>query len=489
MTPARPPHQWTAVETLTELRAGRIGALELLDHYLVRQAALDGGVNAVVATDPEGARGAARGLDARRAKGEALPSLAGLPMTIKDTFEVAGLTATCGIPELARYRPERDADAVARLRAAGAVIYGKTNCPLGAADHQSYNPVYGLTRNPWNPARTVGGSSGGAAAALAAGFSALELGSDIGGSIRVPSHFCGTSGHKPSWGIVSGRGHIPPMPGAVVPPTPLAVVGPMARCAADLDLALGLLAGPSDDAAVAWSLRLPPPRHERLQEYRVGLWLDAYPVDSTYAAAIEDFARTLAGAGVDVQVLRSGPVDAVDSWVVYLDLLFGVIGSGSPEPELAAYRAAAAGAAEDGYAARLGRATVQSLRHWAMQSARQALLRQQWAAFFHRYDVLLCPVSMTSAFPHQVEDGHGPVPQLKRTLQVDGASRPYLDNLMWSGLVTVAHLPSTVIPLATSVDGMPVGVQMVGPHLEDRSTLRFAMLSQELLGEFEAPAP
>jgi amidase len=487
-TAAQPPHRWTAVESLVELRAGRIGALELLDHYLARQAALDGPVNAVVATDPEGARRAARDIDARRARGETLPPLAGLPMTIKDSFEVVGLPATCGIPDLAQYRPQRDADAVARLRAAGAVIYGKTNCPLGAADHQSYNPVYGLTRNPWNPARTVGGSSGGAAAALAAGFCALELGSDIGGSIRVPSHYCGVYGHKPSWGIVSGRGHIPPMPGEVVPPPPLAVVGPIARSAADLDLALELLAGPAQDDAVAWSLRLPAPRHESLRDYRVGLWLDAYPVDDAYASAIENFARTLADAGVRVELLHDGPVDPAASWAIYLDLLFGVIGSGSPESELAAYRAAADGAAEDSYAARLGRATAQPLRHWVARSAQQAQLRRQWSAFFRRYDLLVCPVAMGPAFPHQVDDGHGPVPQLKRTLPVNGAPRPYLDNLMWSGLVTVAHLPSTVIPLATSLDGLPLGVQAVGPYLEDRSTIRFAALSQERLGAFRTPA-
>ncbi len=486
-TAAHPPHRWTAVESLAELQAGRIGALELLDHYLARQAALGDQVNAVVATNPEDARRAARDIDARRVRGETLPPLAGLPMTIKDSFEVIGLPATCGIPELAQYRPQQDADAVTRLRAAGAVIYGKTNCPLGAADHQSYNPIYGLTRNPWNPTRTVGGSSGGAAAALAAGFCALELGSDIGGSIRVPSHYCGVYGHKPSWGVVSARGHIPPMPGQVVPPTPLAVVGPLARSAADLELALGLLAGPAQDDAVAWSVHLPAPRHESLREYRVGLWLDAYPVDDAYASAIENYARMLADVGVQVELLRDGPVDPAVSWAIYLDLLFGVIGSGSPESELSAYRAAADGAAEDSYAARLGRATEQPLRHWVARATQQAQLRQQWSAFFRRYDLLLCPVAMGAAFPHQVDDGHGPVPQLKRTLQVSGAPRPYLDNLMWSGLVTVAHLPSTAIPLATRLDGLPVGVQAVGPYLHDRSTIRFATLSEKLLGPVLAP--
>ncbi len=482
---ARPAHQWTASETLAELAARRISAVELLEHYLLRRGALDGDLNAIVTVDPDAALNTARDIAARRAAGAALPPLAGLTMTIKDTFEVTGMTATCGIPALAHHRPARDADAVAALRAAGAVIYGKTNCPLGAADHQTYNPIFGVTRNPWNVARTVGGSSGGSAAALAAGFSALELGSDIGGSIRVPSHYCGVYGHKPSWGIVSTRGHIPPMPGAVVPPAPLAVVGPLARCAADLDLALSVLAKARPEEAAAWSLTLPPPRHETLREFRVGVWLDAYPLDGSYAAAIERFAEELSRRGVQVDMLRQGPVDAAASWDIYLDLLFGVIGSGSPETDLAAYRAAAQGAPEGSLASRLALATAQPLRQWVTRSAQQEMLRTQWAQFFTGCDLLLCPVSLAAAFPHQTDDGHGPVPQLKRTLLVDGTPHPYLENLMWPGLATVVNLPSTVRPIGIGADGLPVGVQIIGPYLHDRTTIGFAALCDEAFGAFQ----
>jgi amidase len=481
----RAPHQWTAIETLAELAARRISALELLEHHLARRDALDTQINAVVDTDPEAARHAARDIDARRARGDALPPLAGVPTTIKDSFEVIGMTATCGIPALVQHRPQQDAEAVAALRAAGAVIYGKTNCPLGVSDHQSYNPIFGVTRNPWNTARTVGGSSGGSAAALAAGFATLELGSDIGGSIRVPAHYCGVYGHKPSWGIVPRRGHIPPMPGAVVPPAPLAVVGPLARCAADLDLALGVLAKAPPDEAAAWSLALPPPRHTALREFRVGLWLDAYPVDGAYTAAIERFAEALSREGARIETLRRGPVDATASWDVYLDLLFGVIGSGAPEQELAAYQAAAQGAAEGTLAARLARATTQPLRLWTQRAAQQALLRQQWSQFFTGCDLLLCPVAMSAAFPHQTEDGHGPVPQLKRTLPVNGAPHPYLQNLMWPGLVTVANLPATVRPIGLDAEGLPLGVQIVGPYLHDRTPIRFAALCDEAFGAFQ----
>jgi amidase len=275
------------------------------------------------------------------------------------------------------------------------------------------------------------------------------------------------------------------MPGAVVPPAPLAVVGPLARCAADLELAMSVLAKASPDEATAWTLALPPPRHEALRDFRVGVWLDAYPVDGAYAAAIERFVQELSRAGVRIETLRQGPVDPGLSWDVYLDLLFGVIGSGSPEQELAAYQAAAQGAPEGSFAARLGRATSQPLRQWTQRSAQQAMLRQQWAQWFNGCDLLLCPVSMTAAFAHQTEDGHGPLPQLKRTLQANGTPHPYLQNLMWPGLVTVAHLPSTVRPIGTGADGLPLGVQIVGPYLHDRTPLRFAARCDEAFGRLE----
>lgn len=482
----REPHQWTACETVAELEARHISALELLEHYLARQSRLDGSVGAVVATDVEAARQVARGVDAQRAAGHALPPLAGLTMTVKDSLEVQGMPATCGIPALAQHRPEHDADAVALLRAAGAVIYGKTNCPLGAADHQSYNPLFGVTRNPWNAARTVGGSSGGSAAALAAGFSALEIGSDIGGSIRVPAHYCGVYGHKPSFGIVPRRGHIPPMPGEMAA-TPLAVIGPLARSAADLALAMQVLGHAAPAEAEAWTLRLPAPRHAALRDYRVGLWLGGYAVDDAYAAAISAFADALARQGVQVQTLGSGPVDADVSWATYRDMLFGVIGSGSPESELDAYRAAAVDAPKGSHAWHLARATTQTLSNWMALSSRQAQLQAQWARWFERFDVLLCPVALNVAFEHQTEDGHGPVPQLKRQLLVSGAPRPYLDNLQWPGLATLAHLPSTVRPIGLTSDGLPMGVQIIGAYLQDFSSIGFAKLCDEAFGILPGP--
>src|SRR5882757_7217453 len=216
----------SATELSAMLKTGELSSVELLDLQLSRIKAHNKDLNIVVTLDPDGARQAARRADEERARGHASGALHGLPLTIKDSWEVAGMTATCGITALKEHRPTRDADAVARLRSAGAIFFGKTNLPSGAADHQSYNSLFGLTRNPWNPERTVGGSSGGAAAALASGFTPLELGSDIGGSIRCPAHFNGVYGHKPSYGIVPMRGHIPPPPG-VLSDVALGVGGPL----------------------------------------------------------------------------------------------------------------------------------------------------------------------------------------------------------------------------------------------------------------------
>lgn len=475
------PHFWTAVETVDALKRRRIGALELLEHMLGRQQRLDGEVNSVVEIRADDARKAAAAVDAHP---DASAPLAGLPMTIKEPYEVEGFHATAGIPELKDYVSRKDAAAVARLRAAGAVIWGKTNVPLAASDHQSYNPLHGICRNPWDTSRTVGGSSGGAAAALAAGFTALELGSDIGGSIRIPSHFCRVWGHKTTYGIVSGRGHVPP-PGALAEP-PLAVYGPMGRCAADLELGLDLLAGGEPDGA--WVLNLPKSRHDELADFRVAVWTGDNPVDPAYAEAIGDFAGELAAQGARITYFDKTPEPFIGSVDHYIAHLFATIGSsGLPEAELDAYAAAAARHAPDSLPARVARATRSSAAEFAAMVERQAKLRLALREWFRDYDILLCPVSMTVAFPHQTEDGHGPVPQMSRVLDVGGETRPYMENLYWPGFATLGHLPSTVRPLPAPVRGMPAGVQAIGPEFADRTTIRFAGLCDEVFGGFVPP--
>jgi len=247
----------SAGELARAIREREVSSRELLEELLGRAERVNPALNAIVAWDVDRARAAAAAADEVTATGEPLGALHGVPMTVKDTYETEGLVTTAGAPELAQYVPQADAVVVARLKAAGAIIFGKTNSPLYAGDWQTYNDVYGRTNNPWDVTRTVGGSSGGAAAAVAAGLTPLEFGSDIGGSIRIPAHYNGVFGLKPSWGIVPLRGHIPGPPGSLVDPD-IGVAGPIARSVADLKLALGLVAGPLPQEAAGWRLELDP---------------------------------------------------------------------------------------------------------------------------------------------------------------------------------------------------------------------------------------
>lgn len=478
---------FTATEQRALLLARRISALELLELHLDRVKRVNSSCNAVVALDEEGARRQARATDETMARGEKAGPLHGLPMTIKDSFAVAGMAATCGLEELRDYRPREDAVAVAKIRAGGAVIFGKTNLPAGAADHQSCNTLFGLTRNPWDSERTVGGSSGGAAAALAAGLTALELGSDIGGSIRVPAHFCGVYGHKPSYGLVSTEGHIPPPPGHTAP-AELGVAGPLARSAFDLEMLFDVVLGTSELDGAGAALQLPAPRHDDLRSFRVAVWNDArtYPMDDAYAAAIEGLVDDLARLGVRVNRQARPPIDPAASYDVYLQTLFGIIGSGLPPQARVALLAAGEAADSGSYPRRVADAVRQSLsQHFAATEARHQLYRA-WRRFFADYDVLLCPVTPLVAFPHDLER-LDLAAQFTRRLTVNGGSIPYMDNLAWPGLVTVANLPATAIPTCRRVGSLPAGVQVVGPYLGDRTTLRFAQLVEQALGGYARP--
>src|SRR5918997_5517534 len=326
----------SSTEIVAGIRAKEVSSRELLATFLDRVEHRSD-INAVVTLDVERATAAASAADEAVARGEPLGPLHGLPMTVKDAFETEGLRTTSGAPELAGHVPERDADAVARLRAAGAVIFGKTNLPVYAADIQTFNDVFGVTNNPWDLSRCAGGSSGGAASALAARLTPLELGSDIGGSIRNPAHYCGVTGLKPTFGIVPIRGHIPGPPGSLGEGD-IGVAGPMARTVEDLELALGVLAGPDAARGVAWRLELPPPRAGDLEGYRVATWLDdpAAPVDRSVLQLLEGAVGTLADAGARVDHEASLGVDLQEIAEVYLQLLVGVLANGYPPAVLAA---------------------------------------------------------------------------------------------------------------------------------------------------------
>ncbi len=474
----------SATELCDALARGEIASRELLEGLVDRLSRRNPEINAVVATNLEAARHRADAADRARTRGERLGPLHGLPMTVKDTFETVDMPTTAGAPELAKHLAERDADGVERLIGAGAIVFGKSNTPLYAGDLQAYNEVYGTTNNPWDLERIPGGSSGGSAAALAAGLTPLELGSDIGGSIRNPAHFCGVYGHKPTYGIVSMRGHIPGPPGTLAA-ADLAVAGPLARSAADLRLALGVLAGPDGATSRAWRLELPPPRHERLRDYRAAVWLEGGPIPLAREAGevFQRAADALGCAGVRVDERARPELDPDVVYGLYSRLVWGAMSPGLPgeqlealDDEYAALRPGERGMLQDRVRGASGRH-----REWLVDHEARTRLRARWASFFERFDVLLCPIIPTPAFPHD----HGPIDQ--RTVEIDGKRYPYWDQIFWAGLITVAYLPSTVVPAGRTRGGLPVGLQVVAPYLEDLTSIRFAELIADVIGGFESP--
>lgn len=474
-----------ATDLVRRLRAHEVTSRDLVERYLDRIARLNPALNAVVTLDADGARRQADAADAALAKGQLPGPLHGLPMTIKDTFETTGMRTTAGATELSDHVPSTDAVAVARLRAAGAVIMGKTNVPLYAGDAQSYNAVFGTTNNPWDHGRTPGGSSGGAAAALAAGLCGLELGSDIGGSIRHPSNWCGTYGHKPTWGVVPVRGHIPGPPGTLSH-YDLSVVGPMGRSAGDLALALDVVAGPDADDAVGWRLALPPPRRGALREYRVAAWLDdpAFPVDAEVRSVLEQTVAALRRVGVTVDDRARPDLSLTDALDVYLRLLSPLMLGGAPDDiwEGIVGHASQVTTPITAFDRMAKTATIRH-RDWLRADEARAKLRARWAAFFHQWDVLLCPVDPVPAIPHDQSE-----PLALRTLRVNGEQRSYLDVLAWVGAIgNLCLLPATVAPVGRTAAGLPVGIQIVGPYLEDRTTIDVAERLAEVVGGFTPP--
>jgi len=474
-----------AVELAKLLRRREMSCRELLEHYLDRIERLNPRINAVVTLDLERARLRADAADQALARGDQVGPLHGLPMTIKDSFETAGLRTTSGAPSLAQHVPTTDATAVARLVAAGAVVFGKTNLPVFAMDVQSFNPIFGTTNNPWDVTRAPGGSSGGAAAAVAAGLTSLELGSDIGGSIRNPSHYCGVYGHKPTFGIVPQRGHIPGPPGHLTGPD-INVIGPIGRSADDLEHALDVLAGPDDADGVAWRLTLPPPRRTRLADYRIAAWFDdaEFPTDVAVRARFEAAADALDRGGAKVD-RRARPGFALgDAYREYVALLSAATSPGVP-PKAFDARVATADRLEPsdtGLIATLVRGTVLRHRDWLAANERRTRLRAQWAEFFDNYDALLCPITPVPAIPHDHEGEFA-----ERSITVNGERRPYADQLVWAGVIGMAYLPGTVAPVGRTPEGLPVGLQIVGPYLEDRTPIDVARRLADLIGGFEPP--
>lgn len=469
-----------ATGQLAALARGQVSAVELLKLALARHEQTHGALNAVVAADPERALEVARAIDDQRSRGVQLGPLAGLPMTIKDTLDVAGMPATSGVAALKR-RMAEDAVTVAHARRAGVVIWGKTNVPVMAADWQSYNLLYGTTNNPWDLARTPGGSSGGAAAAVAAGITPLEIGSDIGGSLRVPASFCGVFSHKPSWGLVSQVGHVPPAPGSHAE-RDLNVVGPIARSARDLRLLLSVIQeGPIAPKAPA----------AELAGLKVGLWLEepAFPLAAEVRAVAERFGREVAAAGAQVRPISS-PVDVGQLMSAYRVLLGAILGTDMPpaaQRRLARMRGPASlalrlGAGPQSWAG-LARAYAATHAEWLAADEVRARLRRQAEAAFQGLDVILAPAAPVPAF------GHDHAAFGTRKLVVDGRPVPYASMLNWIALATACHLPATTIPAGPAASGLPVGLQIIGPPRADSRTLAVAQAMDENLRGFVAPPP
>ena len=442
----------SAVDLLNLLREKQVSSRELLDVYLGRVDKFNPDLNAVVTLDAERASERAAAADEATAHGESWGLLHGLPMTVKDVFETSGLRTTAGSPKLSEYVPDRDAVIVRRLKAAGAVIFGKTNTPTMAGDGQTYNDVFGTTNNPWDISRTPGGSSGGCGAAVAAAMTSFSIGSDIAGSVRIPSAFCGALGHKPTFGVVPQRGHIPGQPGSLIE-RDINTIGPLARDPHDLDLALSVMAGPITQEALDWRFELPPAPRKSLAEYRVAAWLDDHfcPVDAALGTKLQDAVNSLRDAGVTVDEDGRPGFELEESHGVYQPLL------------------------RTAFNADL------TYQRWLELDHLRQRLRDLWADFFTRYDILLAPVASMTPFPHM----QGPWPE--RRLTVNGQERPYGDFIVWPGLISVSYLPSTAVPVGVTDEGLPVGIQVVGPHLSDRRTIDFAGKLSALIGGFRRP--
>ena len=466
-----------ALQAAEAIRKKQVSSVELTRRAFERIDRYNPQLNAFAYLLRDDALAQAGKADAALAKGGSLGVFHGVPITVKESYGVAGHPATWGLPAFRDSRAPQDSDPVASLRAAGAILVGATNVPVALSDWQSYNPIYGQTNNPWDVKRTPGGSSGGSAAALAAGIGYLSIGSDIGGSIRVPSHFCGIFGHKPTLDLVSTDGQLPggthSGPGFS---TLLAVGGPMARSAQDLLAALKVVGGPVAWDAKAWKWQVPEPRARSLKDFRVGFVIDdpIAPPTPEVRAALEHAIETLGRVGTK---LKPGwpkdyrPTDLLQNYRFHLQAFLYSVASPDEQTRLRK---------EYGNDAPSG--ALSSFADWQQQNFRRLAFRAQWQAWFEEVDVFLMPVAFTTAFPHDHSE-----PQSDRTIATSVGPRRYLDLLNWIAPATLTGCPATVAPIGRTPDGLPVGIQIMGPFWEDATTITFADLLSREVGGFVPP--
>ena len=474
----------SAHEILEKIKQREVSSLEVLESFLAQVEKVNPTINAIIALDIERAKEKAIEADNKINLKSKLGPLHGLPMTIKDAFEVEGIVSTGGNPAWKDNIPKRNAEAVQRLVDAGAIIFGKTNVPFLSSDLQSFNKIYGTTNNPWDLERTPGGSSGGSAAALAAGMTPLELGSDIGGSIRVPAHFCGLYGHKPSYNIISEVGHMPPPPGSILTGNGLSVAGPLARSPEDLEIALDVLVSAQEQDSQAWKVKLPKARTKKITELKIAVWPDEpyAEADNEITNLIKDTAKDLKHAGAKVETVDL-PISFEEIDKIYSLLLNPLMLAGSPKEtfETLAKLNESLDPNDISELAKVARGSVLKHADWVLVNAMRQNMRQKWREFFNKFDVILCPTCITSAFKHN----HNPVHE--RKLTINGKDDEYLRATLWAGPAVSAGLPSTNVPIGMSSNNLPISMQITGPYLEDKTCLEVAKVVRNLRGGFKIP--
>jgi amidase len=481
--PALPLHFRSATELGRLLRTAKISPEALLEQCFDQYARYNDALNAVIVTDISRAKKAAAAAGRRLKAGKPIGPFDGVPMTAKESFDWTGTPSTWGDPRFKDNIASADAVAITRLTEAGAVIYGKTNVPLMLADWQSFNANYGTTNNPWDLTRSPGGSSGGSAAALATGMSALEIGSDIGASIRNPAHYCGVYGHKPTYGIVPYEGHL--LPG-IVQPGDISVAGPLARSARDLAVMLKLLAGPIGPEARGYRLALPPARQISLQEFRVAVMFtdEQSEVDLPVQDLLGKLTQFLGKQVKKLSTTARPGFSTKEAMDIYIALLRSATSRRQSDAEFAANSAKVAASApeDDSYLTKMLRAYVLSHRDWLKHNERRHQMRLLWDQFFEDWDVMICPAAASAAFPHDHEGERH-----ERKITVNGKRVATTDQLFWAGYSGCFYLPSTVAPMGLTPDGLPTGVQIITRAYGDYTSIRFAELLEKEYGGFIPP--
>ena len=459
-----------------------ISAVELLQLHFDKVDRFNKEINAVIWQDRDAALKEAKACDDETAKGHSRGPWHGVPITVKESFDLAGSPTTWGYLPWKDNIINKDSDAVKRYRRDGAIVYGKTNVPLKLVEWQSFNEIYGTTSNPWDQRRTPGGSSGGSAAALATGMSALEVGSDIGSSIRNPAHYCGIFGLKPTWNNISMQGHLPT---GWYGDIDIGVGGPMARNATDLKNAFTTLVGPSRFEASCWQTGNPADNRTHLSEFKVAVMLGdpASPVDPAYLAKIEEFAKKLEAAGATVIWDRLPEIDSEDHFTTYLRLLGAALSFGQSDAEVQAMQDSIKDAAPEIQRTAGNRYAGLGISHreWLDLDNKRRIARLAFDDFFEDVDIILAPVCASAAFTKNEEGA-----RYTRYIEINGKPQLEVMQLFWSGYSGVVGLPSTVGPM-DQVGGLPVGYQAISGHGKDYTALAFSECVAREIVDYSPP--